>query len=184
MKKCIYCDENIQDIARKCRFCGEWQDAFTNSGNVSVAENSNFSSRIKTISLRQMFSGRINRGNFWKGTLLCWILLTAFGSIADLFSHLGKEDVSIVIQIFQLCIMVSMVSIFVLMFSLLARRFHDTNRSAKKLIWALPLGTFVPFVSIYVFVILLSKGNPEGNMFGAKEHDNVKMLDSILGLVQ
>jgi hypothetical protein len=43
MKRCKFCDEEIQDIAKKCRFCWEWLEdrKFSHKLNLSELNNSN-----------------------------------------------------------------------------------------------------------------------------------------------
>ena len=50
MKKCIYCNEQIQGSAQKCRFCGEWLDQQNKTGETSLNKEGAVSESLKKVS--------------------------------------------------------------------------------------------------------------------------------------
>lgn len=53
MKKCSYCDEQIQDDAKKCKFCGEWLEKGGNATSAAqlIASNTGRNSKRKNFGI-------------------------------------------------------------------------------------------------------------------------------------
>jgi uncharacterized membrane protein YhaH (DUF805 family)/ribosomal protein L40E len=149
MKKCTYCGRENDDEATACRECGtEWQrpvpPALPKSQRQMTAGEFFF-----------LFKGRISRLYFFLGwiavsffSIVVFILLTvAFGTEA---SQETRRQIATWIIVWPFL-------------AILAKRFHDRNRSA----WFLLIG-LVPLVGILWLMIegVFVKGTEGENRFG------------------
>lgn len=172
MKKCPYCDEKIQKVAKKCRFCGEW----LNDKKVNKDEELNNKKITVNSFLSGLFKGRLDRKRFFWGIVLFFTIRIILVEIQNSIYYAGSSSP------FSRFIGWGTLLVFVfLCISLLVRRLHDTNRSGKKLFWAF-LGIIMPLLFIWYFAIIFEKGDNNKNKYGRVPSNKINFWDALFNL--
>ncbi|MDO8611170.1 MAG: DUF805 domain-containing protein [bacterium] len=121
-----------------------------------------------------LFYGRLNRRNFFVGTLFSIIVPFAVlfpialvtGDSFD--SHLIPQSITIIISILAL----------LFEFSLFARRYHDIGKSGWRALFNL-----IPLVMpIMMILLLLIPGETKDSKYGKQPSKNVKFPNDLLNL--
>jgi uncharacterized membrane protein YhaH (DUF805 family) len=107
--------------------------------------------------LRKLFTGRLNRKNFFLSWLIIFSLLSIFLSIFSVLIILFGGDIDNIFSI--LGIVLLLILGWVILCSLLVRRAHDFNAPA----WNGIILIFIPFGFLY---LLFKKGDTEANKYG------------------
>lgn len=158
MKNCPYCSEQIQDSAKKCRFCGEF---ISNSDNESQsqkphqkayrlgiqnwAENTGFKYYLSS-------KGRMNKKHYSMVLLLLFIVWVGCFILMDQ-KITGIEIITVPAYILTL---------YILLMSG-AKRFHDFNMSGWHMLWTILI--LAPSVIYFCLVW----GNTKENRFGSAD---------------
>jgi uncharacterized membrane protein YhaH (DUF805 family) len=183
MKKCLYCHEEIQDIAKKCRFCGEWLekvdvDTIQHKNNLT-ASNNNLIKKYGNF-IKNTFSGRVGRGDYFAGDVLLllamFLIIAAFIVVVDLLTPEGFVDQILIFSL--ITAFLGLLNIFIVWIGLNVRRLHDINYSG----WALLLG-FIPLLNFIIGLMALFKaGNSNKNKYGDVPNENKFLLKRILNI--
>ena len=121
----------------------------------------------EAISKYAVFSGRARRKEYW-GFVLLTIIIYILAVILDVALEAVNEDIS------GIFIIIAYIGLIIPSLAVLARRLHDTNRSA----WWI-LISLVPLVGgIVLLVFTVTEGNAFDNRFGAnpkKEEEQARL---------
>ena len=112
------------------------------------------------------FKGRINRKRFWGYIGLSTLIYIVLAILAMLLEMVmtGASEPGTDPGIFYLIIMapITIVKFFYIDHALLAKRWHDIDKSAWNILWL-----YIPIIGIVPGLIVgFSKGNPEPNKYG------------------
>ena len=103
---------------------------------------------LKVLKKYAVFEGRASRTEFWMFVLFNFIVGFFIGFFGALLGGVSSEDQSVLVNIYQLAILIPSISVS-------WRRMHDTDRSGW---WSL-----VPIISL---IYLVEKGTAGNNKFG------------------
>jgi len=173
MKKCFYCNEEIQETAKKCRFCGEWLNKDKNN---LEAKPKATNKKLLPFFLSGLFKGRINRKSFGIGFVIFFIAQIISAEIQNSIYYSGNSS--------SFTRFIGWLTLFAFIFlsiSLLVRRLHDINRSGKNLFWFF-LGIIIPFLLIWYIIIIFQKGDQTANKYGEVPSEKKSFWATIFNL--
>jgi uncharacterized membrane protein YhaH (DUF805 family) len=144
MKKCPYCAEEIQEDAKKCKHCGEMLSPGMAKPQARGLGSFLFSPK-----------GRINRGQFWLGSLIVFVVLIVVSigvSLVDTFlSTIIENDSGYLLLGFPLPVLVILlVGLIATWITLVIsiKRWHDRDKSG----WSVLIGLIPIIGGLWVWI--------------------------------
>jgi len=120
--------------------------------------------------IKKLYIGRIDRKSWALGFLAFFVFLFTVPQLLIRFIPDNALNNAFPI-VFGFILLLSQIFLF----SLHVRRLHDTNKSGW---WSLL--QFVPIVGLFLFVLLLRKGDNASNTYGEAPDNSTKLLFSLL----
>lgn len=136
VRQCPYCEAELSETAKKCKYCGEWVDEKSPNKKVYDSINSHNS--------ENWFSWRINRKNFF---VVCLVILIIQWIISYMLGQSAPEDPS------RFAIFLSFGGfLFLAPFPRRIKRFHDIWSSWWTCLWYLLIPLYGIFDLYLIFV--------------------------------
>jgi uncharacterized membrane protein YhaH (DUF805 family) len=119
------------------------------------------------------FSGRASRSQFWWWYLFIVIVGAVLNIIDSLIGWgIGKSEITFNDQVFQnpgvgVLALIFWLAILIPTLAVMARRLHDTDRSAWWILWGYLLAIVCCIGFIILLVFWIQRGTPGDNKYGA-----------------